>query len=133
MDHFHFDQRGRCCFGLKQGKYLPVPTSAPTGADTDRCREFSSFETKNRHKGCSHRGQGLYTQRFLQRSSPTSWRNVRHVCWTWYCSDRFRMEIWSREYNTFETKQTNKQRKKKLQRSPLEKKREIEPGKFQYL
>lgn len=40
--------------------------------------------------------------------------NVRHICWTWYCSDRFRMERWSREYNTFETnKQTNKGKKKK--------------------
>lgn len=51
--------------------------------------------------------------------------SVRHICWTWYCSDRFRMERWSREYNTFETNKQTKEKKKKkrLQRSPLEKKK----------
>lgn len=71
------------------------PIIMPHRADKGRCREFSSFQSK-RARGPMPPQTAATLHQFFRHSFPTSWHYDRHICWTWYCLDRFRMERWRR-------------------------------------
>lgn len=115
------DQRGRRCLGLERGKRLPAPTSAPTGARRGQVQSFQALKPKTGTRAEAAAAEGSAHNAFKNAGLQPVGVNVRHICWTWYCSDRLRMERWSREYNTFETNKEKK--KKKTAEVPLGKKK----------
>lgn len=92
INHFHSDQRGHRCFICKQWVYH-LPNNHATLSRQRQVQSFSSFQIKKRPRGADTTIAKALHQCF-RHSFPTSWHYDRHICWTWYCLDRFRMERW---------------------------------------
>lgn len=90
INHFDSDQRGRRCFNCKQWEHhLP-----DNHATLSRQRQVQSVKlsTKMGTRATATIAKALH--QCFRRGFATSWRYDRHVCWTWYCLDRFGMERW---------------------------------------
>lgn len=93
INKFHSDQRGPNCFNRKQRTASSTYESCHIEQTEGRCRKVSSFQS-NGHEGSTSPQPELCTNYTVCFFFPTSWHYSRHICWTWYCLDRFRLERW---------------------------------------
>lgn len=91
INYFHSDQRGHHCFNCEQWVHH-LPNNHAT---LSRQRQVQRvFQALNQTGTRADATMAKALHQCFRHSFPTSWHYDRHICWTWYCLDRFRMERW---------------------------------------
>lgn len=129
INHFHSDQRGHRCFDCEQ-RVHHLPNNHAT---LSRQRQVQRvFKLKPKKRADATIAKALH--QCFRHSFPTSWHYDRHICWTWYCLDRFRMERWSRRKGEPGWQDTTITLWEACREGPFEKKtKEKEPSRFSTL